>query len=598
MKVSLGLFNDVLSRLLKEPRLSFDTETTGLRPFHGDRLFSLIFSNGSNPYYFNFQDYPDEGEEGLPRHLIRSLAPLFEKNGPELYIHNAKFDMNIMYVDGVEVKNQVWCTQTMARVLYNDYIKYDLASCAERIGEKKDAAVEEYVKKHKLWEWVTIPGKKKRSKIKYYDQVPFRIIHPYGEQDATVCYKLGEYQRKELSKITLSTPENMGKVSDIVDMEKKGTHVFHKIERKGVPVDLEYCEKGAEHEHNLAMEAQTKIEQMLGFDYKDSNLVHEQAFSAMGVDFPRTAKGNPSFPDEFLGSERAGELGKLIQEYRSGILRGGTYFQGFRYWADEAGLLHPNMKQAGTGTGRLSYSNPNLQNMPKEDTGKFPVRAAIIPPPDYFLCAIDYDQMEFKLMLDYSGQRDLIKKIKEGYDAHTTTSELCDIPRREAKILNFGLLYGMGNGLLSEKLGCTVKEAKDFKSKYFSSLPKVKKFIRKSTYRAENSKYVTDWMGRRFQFKDKRFAYKAANAIIQGGCSSIVRTAMNQLDDFLAPHKTHMLLQIHDELLFAIHKDEGELIPKIKKIMENAYPPIRLPMTCSVSIGEKNFFEMKEVEYA
>lgn len=596
MKVSLGLFHDKVKHLAEQPRLAFDTETTGLRPFNGDRLFSIIFNDGHTSFYFNFQEYPEEGVEALPRILLKEMVSIFRKDGPQLYMHNAKFDMNIMHVDGIDVLNDVWCTQTNARVLRNDYMKYDLASCAERIGLEKDDAVEEYIKKHKLWEWVIIPGKKKRDKIKYYDKVPFSIMHPYGERDADVTYKLGEYQREEIKKVSLSTATNVPKLWGISEMENRGTHTFQRMERVGIPVDIDYCTVGAKHELGLADDALRRIQEATGIEYKDSNQVHEKIFSAMGVSYPTTAKGNPSFTDEFLASERAGDVGKLIQQYRSGLLRGGTYFEGFKYWADDDGLLHPNMKQDGTGTGRFSYANPNLQNMPKVDTGKYPVRKAIIAPRDFFLVAIDYDQMEFKLMLDYAGQMDLIRKIEDGYDAHTTTSELCGIPRRAAKILNFGLLYGMGLDLLASKLGCSREEARQFKSDYFSALPRVRKFIRSATYRAETRGYVSDWAGRRFHFSDKRFAYKAANAIIQGGCSSIVKKAMNELDDFLKDFRSHMLLQIHDELLFAIHKDEGDIVPRIQEIMSGIYPKIHLGMTCSASIGMENFFDMEEVK--
>lgn len=599
MNVSLGLFHQTVNNLAARPRLSFDTETTGLRPFNGDHMFCMIFHDGEKPYYFNFQPYLEEGIEGLPRHLIKEMAPIFHRKEhcslPDLYIHNAKFDMNFMSQENIVIQNTVWCTQTMARVLRNDHMTYSLAACGERIGVCKDNAVEEWIKKHKLWEWVILPGKKKRSKIKYYDRVPFEIMYKYGCQDARVGWQLGEYQRGEIAEISLGTATNKGTLSQVVEMESEGTSVYQDMEREGVPVDRDYCEVGAVYEEGLAVAAKARIEELCGMEYKDSNQVHEKIFSAIGVPFPRTAKNNPSFTDDFLATDAAGEIGKHIREFRSATLRGGTYFRGFQYWADSKGLLHPDMKQAGTATGRFSYGDPNLQNMPKVDKGKYPVRAAIIPPPGYFLCSIDYDQMEFKLMLDYAGQMDLIQKIKEGHDAHTTTAELCGIPRREAKILNFGLLYGMGLDTLAATLGCTREEARDFKAQYFSSLTKVKKFINAATYRAEKNKYVYDWLGRRFYFEDKRFAYKAANAIIQGGCSSIVKMAMNDLHRSLAEYKTHMLLQIHDEILFAVHDSERHLIPEIKKKMEASYPFKSMPMTCSVSESKDNFFAMKEI---
>jgi len=252
------------------------------------------------------------------------------------------------------------------------------------------------------------------------------------------------------------------------------------------------------------------------------------------------------------------------------------------------------MRQGGTATGRFSYADPNLQNLTKNDPGEFKVRRCVIPDENYFFGSIDYDQMEFRLMLDYAGQLDLIKQIKEGYDPHTATSELVGIPRRAAKILNFGLLYGMGLDLLAKSLGVTREEAREFKSQYFGRLGRVKKFIRTATYRAESRGFVHDWLGRRFYTSDKRFVYKAANSIIQGGCSSIVKKAMNELDTFLEDKKSHMLIQIHDEILFNVHNDEKEILPELSKIMAEVYPFTHMPMSCSISTSKKNFHDMED----
>lgn len=199
-------------------------------------------------------------------------------------------------------------------------------------------------------------------------------------------------------------------------------------------------------------------------------------------------------------------------------------------------------------------------------------------------------------MLDYAGQLDLIKKIMDGFDPHESTAQLVGVKRRPAKILNFGLLYGMGIAKLARAIGCSELEARAFKDKYFSALDRVKVFIRNASQTAERRGFVFTWNGRRLSFPDPEFSYKAANGIIQGGCADIAKEAMNRIDEFLNPYKTKMIIQCHDEILFALHKSELNLIKDLKKIMEDVYPYRHIPLTCSVSHSFKSWGDMVEGE--
>jgi DNA polymerase-1 len=196
---------------------------------------------------------------------------------------------------------------------------------------------------------------------------------------------------------------------------------------------------------------------------------------------------------------------------------------------------------------------------------------------------IDYDQMEFRMMLDYAGQLDLIEEIVKGLDPHQATADLVGIPRRPAKTLNFALLYGMGNEKLANTLDIELYEAKRFKFKYFSNLPMVKMFLNKTSLKAEKIGFVRDWLGRVFYFGDPKFSYKAANAIIQGGCSSVMKIALCRLHDFLKDKKSNLIMTVHDEALFEVHESEFYIIEKLQEIMENVYPHKHIKLTCSVS---------------
>jgi DNA polymerase-1 len=237
-----------------------------------------------------------------------------------------------------------------------------------------------------------------------------------------------------------------------------------------------------------------------------------------------------------------------------------------------------------------------MQNISKDEDAElpFPIRRAFVPRPDYIFVMIDYNQMEFRLMLDYAGELELIEQIIDGHDPHQATAELVNIPRKPAKTLNFGLLYGMGIKKLALQIGVPVDEAARFKYKYFDALPKVQMFLRKTSKRAEKASLVRDWLGRAFHFPDPEFAYKAANAIIQGGCASVVKIAMVRLGKLLEGKKSRMLLQVHDELIFEVHKDELYLVEKLQEIMETVYPYRHIPLTCSVSHSLKSWGEPVE----
>lgn len=615
-------FDSVVQTLSQFGRLGFDSETTGLRIWHDDKIFSAIFATSELYWYFNFQDYSDPsyrtmlddwlkepenksvdvGEKFdkkyvLPREYLKKLQPLFDDPNRILYEHNAKFDTGMLDKEGIETKTIIHCTQAIARVERNDHMTYDLGDCAARIGESKDDIVDHFIMENKLWKWQAQPGKKIRKKNKFFYMVPFELIVPYGGRDAMVALRLGLHQEKAIEEISNQNNKAIRKLNQVMHMERKLTQTCYTMEKMGVPIDQEYSRKAIEFEEARYGQAAKKFEELTGIEFVDSNKVLANAFTRAGEIFPTTDKGNPSFTDEIL-SGFSSPIAKTVQDYRDSYKRCNTYFRSFLYFVDPWGFIHPNIKQGGASTGRVSYAEPNFQNLTKDEDASlpFPVRRAVIPKPDHLLMSIDYDQQEFRLMLDYAEQFDLIQRIMEGFDPHQSTAELVGIGRRPAKILNFGLLYGMGIKLLARKLECSEAEARAFKEKYFSALDKVKIFIKNATRTAERRGFVFTWSGRRLHFVNPDFAYKAANGIIQGGCGDICKEAMNRIYDFLKPYKTKMSIQVHDELLFMLHKEETFLIEPLKKIMEGVYPYKHIPLTCSVSHSYKSWGDMIEGE--
>ncbi len=585
MLVKRSNFVFVMNTLKGERELSLDSETTGLRVYHGDKLFSVIISTETDAYYFNFNEYENLDEDWLlsVTHLETLNLELFQNPNIYWFLHNPKFDMGMLAQWGIHLIGPIHDTETGARLEWNEHMVYGLDDCAKRIGLAKSDAVEEYIKQNELWEWEQIPGKKTRTKRKFFNRVPIHIMQAYAEQDALITFKLGKHQLNKFSEIQNSNPTNKPSILNVFTNEMLLTKVCFAMEQTGIKIDRGYCNEAIKYETDRYLRAKAEFEKVSGSEFVDSNKSLERAFANVGETCPRTDKGNPSFTDDVLSSLKS-PLAKIVQDYRHSFKRANTYFQSFLYFADSHDSLHANMRQAGTGTGRFSYSDPNLQNLTKGDEKeKFPVRRAFVPRDGFFLTMIDYDQMELRMMLDYAGQLDLIEQIMAGYDPHQATADLVGCERRPAKILNFGILYGMGLALLADTLGCTKDEARMFRFKYFRGLPRVQDFIYSVTGTAERRGFVVNWAGRRSYFPDPKFAYKSPNYVIQGGCADVVKFAMNRLHQYLSDKRSRMLVQVHDEIVFEIHFSEAHIVPQLKKIMEDVYPYKHIPLTCSVS---------------
>lgn len=585
---------EILEHLVHTKELALDTETTGLRPYHGDKAFALIIGTDTFQYYFSV---PELGSR------INHLSEILLDKKKTWFLHNAKFDLHFLSELGLEVTGKTYCTQTLARIDYNDHMMYSLDQCAKRIGYEKSKVVEEYVSKNKLYTWLDVPGKKTRVKQPHFDRVPESVMLEYACKDVEVTYKLGKYHlenisKKDASKTLPNDTKSNRLLQHIVSMESELTKTCFEAERTGVKVDLDYIREACYFEELQVDAAKKEFTQITGLEFIDSNKHLAKAFESLSLPYPTTEKGNPSFKDEML-KELNSPLAQSIRKYRKHFKKLNTYYRSFEFHADQDGIIHGNFKQAGTKTGRFSFSDPNLQNINKEEdaTEEFLVRRSFVPRDGFMFVMIDYDQAEYRLMLEYAEEMGVINQIKSGLDVHTATAELMGVTRKEAKTLNFMLLYGGGAKKLAEALDITVTRARSLMQKYFMRLKNVKKFIKGVERTAKTRGYIESWLGRRFYFKDKNFCYKAPNALIQGGIADVVKTAMVRLDEYLKDKKSRMLLNIHDEILFEVHETEKEIIPKLKEIMETAYEAKHLPLTCGVDFSTKSWADKVEWEH-
>lgn len=595
--VSDNELSSVLDALALKKVLSIDTETTGLRPHHGDEIFSIIIADEAEEYYFNFNTRctPDERKGITPLQL--STIPLFAKlfSTPETLwiLANAKFDMAFLEKSGCPLLGQIWDIQVMSRIENNTHMKYGLKELAERIGSKKLDTVEEYIKKYKLFTMEVVPGKKARKKNKMYFSVPLEIVAEYGCQDARVTYDIYLHQLKWFKKWNEDRSEDVKSLDFVIQNEMALTRVCYDIEKHGLLLNKKYVEEALTHELERAENAKNRFLEVSGKSLVDSNKALLESIGDQ-VTPGTTEKGNASFTEKALSSSDT-EVAKILLEYRDATKRATSYYSNFLYHADSNGVVHCNIRQSATATGRFSISDPALQTLNSEDSGEWQVRKSFKPRNGFFYLAVDFKAFEFRAMLDTAGEKNLAAQIESGLDPHQATADMAGISRSQAKTLNFGLLYGMGVQKLADSLKVSVDEARAIKQRYFDALPQVRKFLYKSSDVAAAFGFVINRFGRPYFFPDSKFSYKAANCLIQGGTAEAIKLSMVQLDLFFRSCglKSRIVLQIHDELLFEIATDELQVVKKIKEIMENAWPSKFHKMECSMEYSFESWGDLK-----
>jgi len=590
-------FEVLLEELKGHCELALDTETTGLRVYHGDVLFSIIIATATDEFYFNFNQYEDLDEKYILTAEHQLKISFFIRNQEcTWFMHNAKFDMAMIGVGFFIPDNvKVWDTKAMERVLHNDLVpgSYDLDSCGSRRGWHKIDAPKKWCIENKAWRWIEAPGKKKREKKLLYSLVPWDIIVPYGCKDARITYDLAKDQIKKLRQEDELRPQGWPKIWQVVENEMQLTKTVLKMETVGVRIDEEYCKKAIDYNEKILEEKTKEFEAITGEPYKKSTKLFERLFESEAHKFSRTPPtktkplGGVSIDKKVLPNLNH-PAAKIIVEL-SKAKSDSDYYHGFLFHADRHGIIHTSFNQDGTDTGRFSSSNPNLQNLKKPDEDdleeEFVVRRAIKPYPGRLFVMMDFDQLQYRLMLDYAGAKSLISKIlKEGLDVHQATADLANITRKAAKTTNFAILFGAGQAKLAAGLGCGELDARAIKEAVFRASPEIKMFINQCTWKAEKRGYVFNWYGRRYDMPDVNLSYTAPNKIIQGGEADLIKVGMNRCDKVLAKAKdTQQVLTIHDEIVFETCMEDIWIFAEIKEILEKVYPYRHLPLTVGVS---------------
>ncbi len=579
-------WDQFFQRLSTEKRFAIDTETTSVDYRIAEMVgFSVAF-DGKDAYYIPLaHDY-----EGAPQQLNRDavlaqIKPILEDVKVEKIGHHLKYDAHIFENHGIHL--QGWYFDTMLA-------SYVLNAVATR--HSMDDVARVYLS-HLTTTFEQVAGK--GAKQKTFNQIELETAAHYAAEDAHVTYRLYEVLDRKLKEI----PE----LSNILHhIEMPVARVLTSMEENGIQLDLSFLDQlGVEFSETI-QNLENQIIEIAGesFNVSSPKQVGEVLFDKLGLKGgKKTATGQYSTSEAIL-EKIDHPIAALILEYRGLSKLKSTYTDGLLKQANpETHRVHTSYHQALTATGRLSSTDPNLQNIPvREEIGR-QIRKAFVAPQGRVLLAADYSQIELRLMAHFSQDEALVHAFNHGQDVHRrTASEVLSVPledvtndqRRQAKAVNFGLLYGMSEFGLIRQLGFTREESQNYIKQYFHRYPGIYEYMQRTRQIASEQGYVETISGRRLYTPDidarnmmiRKGAERAAiNAPLQGSAAEIIKMAMIEVDKILPSTQAKLLLQVHDELVFEV--DEAiadELAIKIAGAMQNVVT-LSVPLVVEVGKG-------------
>ncbi|MDY4316049.1 DNA polymerase I [Pectobacterium actinidiae] len=581
---------DWVERLKQAEVFAFDTETDGLDTLTANLIgLSFAIKPGEAAYLPLAHDYLDAPEQLDRTKVLALFKPLLEDEKLLKIGQNLKFDKGVMQRYDIDLRGIAFDTMLESYVLDSVAGRHDMDSLAERYLNHKTITFEE------------IAGKGKNQLT--FNQIALEQAGPYAAEDADVTLHL---HQKLWGK--LQPHADLCQVFQTIDMPL--VPVLSRIERTGVLIDPAIL---AEHSKELTArlaELETQAYELAGEEFNLSSTKQLQGILYEKQKLPilkKTPKGAPSTNEEVLEELALNyPLPKLILEYRGLAKLKSTYTDKLPLMINPATKrVHTSYHQAVTATGRLSSSDPNLQNIPvRNDEGRR-IRQAFIASKGYSIVAADYSQIELRIMAHLSGDKGLLNAFANGLDIHRATAsevfgtaldKVTSEQRRSAKAINFGLIYGMSAFGLSRQLNIPRSESQKYMNLYFERYPGVQDYMERTRQQAAEHGYVSTLDGRRLYLPDihsrnamaRKGAERAAiNAPMQGTAADIIKKAMIAIDDWLqkdAP-KVKMIMQVHDELVFEIHDSViEESISKIKALMEGCMQ-LNVPLQVDIGTG-------------
>ena len=588
---------ELAQQLRSSPFFVFDTETTGLDVFRSD-IIGLSFS--LKPFQAYYVPLHLEGSGITADTIFSTLKPIFEDASIHKGGQNIKFDGLMLWQHDVDLQGIAFDTMIAHYLLHPGSRQHNLDTLSMQYLNYRMIPIEKLI------------GKKGKNQLNMKD-IPVEVVFPYACEDADITYRLKEIleaKLKETDTYSLFRQVEMPLVEVLMQMEKNGVKLdvpFLKEMSARLADELKRLE--GEIYQIAGEEFNINSPQQLGVILFEKLQIHTQ----FGVKRAgRTPTGQYSTSESVLEKYQSHPLVSKILEYRKLKKLKSTYVDALpKLVSPRTGRLHTSFNQTVTATGRLSSSDPNLQNIPIRDPLGQEIRRAFIPErPEDFILSADYSQIELRIMAHLSGDPGLKEAFERGEDIHASTAAaIFDIPisevtpehRRKAKEVNFGIIYGISPYGLASRLGIDPEEAKQIIFNYFARFPRVNDYITHVLAFAHRNKYVTTILNRRRYIPEidskngnvRQNAERIAiNTTIQGSAADLIKIAMINIHRYLKENKlqTRMMLQVHDELVFEVPADELEQVkPEIRRLMESAME-LTVPLKVDIGVG-KNWLE-------
>lgn len=593
-------FTKLLDKLNHTPYFAIDTETTDINWQHAKLVGISVSTADYEGYYIpvgHTADFDVLLDNQLPIDTVLSaFKPILENPNIGKIGQHLKYDAHIFKKYGINISP--WQMDTMLA-------SYVINAAATRHG--MDALAKHYLGvQTTTFEDVAGKGAKQLS----FDKVAMDVASQYACEDADITFRLFNRFNQHIN-------QDKTAAQLLYHLEMPTAQILTQMEHDGILIDTDFLGQLSDEFDKKIMALQIEAERIADepFNLASPKQLGEILFDKLGIAGGKKTKTGQYSTSEAVLSKIEHPLIDVVLEHRSLSKLKSTYTDTLANAADEQGRVHTSYHQALTSTGRLSSSDPNLQNIPiRTDTGRL-IREAFIAPKGRMILAADYSQIELRLMAHFSGDESLIRAFNHNLDIHTATaaeimskdiSEVTPSERRAAKAVNFGLLYGMSAFGLAKQIEVDRAVAQDYIKRYFARYPAILEYMERTKTMAKQLGYVQTILGRKLYSPDiqssnrmiKDAAERAAiNAPLQGSAAEIIKLAMIAVDEVLPKDDAKLLLQVHDELVFEVDTDKAHDIGNlIKTAMQNALTDtakklgwavdFAVPLVVEIGIGE------------
>ena len=561
------------------PYLVVDLETTGLNPYHGDRMCGIVIGHKDERFYFPFRHEGEGGPTNLPMECMEKLRPVLGDPDTTYIGWNYKFDIHFLIQDGFTMPQKIEDVMLAAHLMNeNEYVlkngrvqfigpKPKVGYQLKRLSDKylsDDSSLEEQILIDKIMHQGLASSVKKAKGAMW--KLPADDVAPYALDDVRLTEAMRDFYIPHLKN---------WKLFELWQEINEYCLITAKAEINGMPVDVDLIRQYIKETEIQMKVYKDQLDQMAGYCINPNS--PKQICNLLG-----TTSSNRETLEELMegGDERA----EVIMKYRQWSKISSTYYQKYLENVDSENKIHTSLHLTGTVSGRLSSSNPNLQAIPRK-TDVYKVKDVFIALPGHYFVQADYSQAEMRIGTSYAGEERMKEKIIRGADLHTETADELDIPRDAAKRINFGVIYGIGKVSLAKQLKIPEQLAGQYLSKYHGMYPGFRQLYRKCEAMAEQRGYIRMWTGRARRYDAFNPTHKAMSNLIQGSVAEMMRVVITKLDEEIPEIK--MCLQVHDSIVFQVPKEgfDGHM-RRIKDIMENT-PDFDIPMNVDLEYGER-----------